>query len=106
MNDKWIDELSEDMIPKTYKELVEVIGIRKFKELCDAIGGTTIYFPKGESVLRPIRDRLIREEFNGNNYNELALKYNLSERWVRAIINPNEVDGQMNILELFSEVNS
>jgi len=106
MKDKWIDEVSDDLIPEVHKPIVEVIGIRKFIELCEALGGTQAYIPKSDTIVRPIRDRLIREEFNGANYQELAIKYNLSDRWVRAIINPNEVDGQMNMLELMSEVNS
>jgi Mor family transcriptional regulator len=105
MNDKWLDEVSEDQIPEAHKPIVAVIGLRLFIQLCHELGGTQPYLPMPDTIVRPIRNKLIKQEFNGSNYQQLALKYGLSERWVRDIINPKEIDGQMNILEYMSEVN-
>jgi Mor family transcriptional regulator len=100
MDEKWINELSTDMLPELYQQIVSIIGVENYLSLCKEIGGTNMYIPKFDSVIRPIRDKKIKEEFDGGNYKELAIKYNLCERWVRDIINPKEIDGQMNIFEI------
>lgn len=100
MKENWTEEVTIDMLPELYQQVVSVIGIRNFLALCREIGGTNLYVPKSESVIRPIRDKRIKAEFNGSNYKELAIKYNLCERWVRDIINPKEMDGQLNIFEI------
>jgi Mor family transcriptional regulator len=46
--------------------------------------GTTVYFPRG-LVLDETHWK-IYQEFDGTNLQELAIKYQLTERWVRLII--------------------
>lgn len=99
MEDKWLDEVTVDILPEVYQHVVEVVGIRKYIELCKEMGGTNLYLPKLDSVIRPLRDKMIRNEFDGNNYKELAVRFNLSERWVRDIIDPKQVEGQLNLFE-------
>ncbi|MFR9189718.1 MAG: Mor transcription activator family protein [Anaerotruncus massiliensis (ex Togo et al. 2019)] len=36
------------------------------------VGGSTVYIPKPESLIRPVRDARIKAEFNGYNHIELA----------------------------------
>ena len=69
-----------------------------------AYGGTFIYIPKIESLGRTVRDKMIKEEFDGSNYKELALKYGLTEVWIRNIVSEKAaeirrkpIDGQMNL---------
>ncbi|WP_206460651.1 Mor transcription activator family protein [Anaerovorax sp. IOR16] len=100
MDEKWIEELTVDMLPEFYQQVVSIIGVDNFLNLCKEIGGTNMYIPKLDSVIRPIRDKKIRKEFNGANYKDLAIKYNLCERWVRDIINPKECEGQINLFEM------
>ena len=44
-----------------------------------------MYIPKEASLTRPIRNRIIRDKFNGD-YKALARKYNITEAQVRNIV--------------------
>ncbi|RDY22389.1 hypothetical protein CHF27_013755, partial [Romboutsia maritimum] len=46
-----------------------------------------VYFPTEKMVYKEARDREIVAEFNGANIKKLASKYNMSESYVRSIIN-------------------
>ena len=48
--------------------------------------GNPVYVPKAETVLKEIREREIKENFNGKNYRELSKKYGISEMTVRRIV--------------------
>ncbi len=62
-------------------------SIKVLLSICDhALGGTQDYFPKGDSLHNQIRDMHIYKEFDGSNHHALAIKYDLSERWIRTII--------------------
>ncbi len=99
-----LDDLREEQ-----KQIAEVIGVDAYLELTRAFGGTSIYIAKAEEIVkRADRDRQIREEFNGNNYAQLALKYGLTEVWIRNIvydkaaeIRKKPLDGQMNLSDFF-----
>lgn len=97
--EKWIDELEPAMVNDAYRGMVEAIGFDNFIKLADYAGGTTIYIPKAEALIRPIRDKKIKDEFNGFNHQELAKKYNLSERWIRAICGEGSIEGQISLEE-------
>ena len=99
LDERWMDELTVDMLPELYRHIASAIGIENFLALCKEIGGTNMYIPKFDSVIRPIRDKKMKQEFDGINYKELGKKYNLCERWVRDIINPKHIDGQISIFE-------
>ena len=50
--------------------------------------------------------KVLKEEFDGSNYKELALKYGLTETWIRNIvldkakeIKARPIDGQMNLTD-------
>ncbi|MPM11429.1 hypothetical protein SDC9_57773 [bioreactor metagenome] len=84
------EELTLELIPEgTYRSIAEAIGVSNFLIITEMIGGATIYLPKKESILKPVRDRRILEEYNGYNQIELAKKYGVSERWVRQLQNDN-----------------
>lgn len=94
--DEWKDELTLDMIPDgLYHRIAEAIGVRNFVTLTEITGGTTFYLPKTESLLRPIRDAKIKEEFDGCNHHELAIKYNVTDGWVRQLCGKGHLEGQM-----------
>jgi Mor family transcriptional regulator len=96
---KWLSEMSADMLPAPYDEYARILGIENLYELTKALGGTTVYIPKVDSLFRTIREKKIREEFNGYNYQELAIKYRLCERTIRYICsNTNPVlEGQISL---------
>lgn len=67
------------------KIIAKTIGVENFLKMCLVSGGSTIYIPKPDAIMRPVRAAKIREEFNGFNYSELARKYSVTERWVRQL---------------------
>lgn len=100
--DEMEEHLTIEMIQAgTYRKIAEAIGISNLIKLSELIGGTTSYFPKSESFLRPVRDMRIKEEFNGCNHQELAIKYNVTERWVRQLCGEGITEGQIAFDELF-----
>lgn len=98
-------ELTLDDLREEQKQLAKVIGMEAYLNLTRAFGGTTIYIAKAEEIVRRNdRDRQIREEFDGTNTAQLAIKYGLTEVWIRNIvydkameIKRKPIDGQMNI---------
>lgn len=78
-----LDDLSGDQ-----QMLAEIIGIDKYLEVTKVFGGLTIYICKPGSAYKLTRNELIRKEFDGWNFRELALKYDLSERTIREIVAP------------------
>nr|DAY51328.1 MAG TPA: Mor transcription activator family [Caudoviricetes sp.] len=96
--DELSKELTIEMLPSTlYKEIAEAIGVENFVKLADVVGGSTVYIPKPESLIRPVRDARIKAEFNGYNHIELAKKYDVTERWVRQICGEGHPPGQLDI---------
>lgn len=81
---------------------------RAFRRLVDVYGGTgRVYIPQADTLLIPIRDRLIREEYNGYNVYELCKKWDLGESMVRTIIRDKirelrqaPIDGQVSLFDV------
>lgn len=99
-----LDRVQMDNLDEEQKALAELIGLEAFKSLVRVFNGTSIYIPKIESLEKTVRDELIKEEFDGGNYKELALKYGLTETWIRNIvldkakeIKARPIDGQMSM---------
>jgi Mor family transcriptional regulator len=102
MDEKLLDIVSIDDLTEPYDKIARVIGIDATKHLAKEFGGEMLYLPQVETMLQPLRDKLIREEFNGYNYEALARKYGITSRWVRQIVAPIEaaarckpMDGQI-----------
>jgi Mor family transcriptional regulator len=92
-----IDQLHGDQ-----RELADVIGIEAYKKLVSQYAGSILYIQKLDSVLKDIRDREIKEKFDGANYRNLAREYSLAESTVRDIVadrrrtlRPDPDEGQM-----------
>lgn len=87
---QWIEEIAADIsidsLPESYQQVALIVGVEAALKLSEYLGGAALYFPKLEEMLREKRDERIRQEFNGINHRELARKYNLSERWLREIV--------------------
>lgn len=99
-----LDKVQLENLDEEQKVLAELIGLEAFKNLVRAFNGTSIYIPKVESLEKAVRDEMIREEFDGGNTKELALKYGLTEVWIRNIvldkakeIKARPIDGQMSM---------
>lgn len=90
--EEFIKDVQLDDIPAVYKSIATAIGAESFVRMAMVTGGLTIYIPKADTLIQAARDRKIIKEFNGSNYRELALKYNLSETWVRQVIDNDRME--------------
>jgi len=103
-----MDNMSEcltlEMIPDGfYRKIAAAIGVDNLVKLTEIAGGTTIYLPKTDSLLRPVRDANIKAEFNGFNHIELAQKYNVTDRWIRQLCGEGFVEGQLNFADIMDD---
>lgn len=80
-------ELKISDLPPQFENIANRLGIDKAKMLFEEFGGTSVYFPTEKMIYKEARDRDIISEYNGFNHKELAVKFNMSESYVRAIIN-------------------
>lgn len=99
-----MDELSKELTVEMFedglwREIAKAIGAENVYKLAKVTGGVTVYIPRAESVVRPIRDARIKAEFNGFNHIELAEKYNVTERWVRALCGLGITEGQIGLFD-------
>ena len=92
-------ELETDMLPESgiYRKIADAIGIENLVKLAGIVGGSTIYLPKPDALVRPVRDAHIKAEFTGTNAIELAIKYNVTERWVRQLCGEGHLEGQYSL---------
>lgn len=80
-------ELKISDLPDQFEYMAKIIGIDNMKLLIKEFGGTTLYFPTEKKIYKSARDRQIISEFNGLNYKYLAIKYDMSESYIRSIVN-------------------
>ncbi|KEQ23417.1 Mor transcription activator family protein [Paenibacillus tyrfis] len=99
LTDDIIAEIDPTQLPHPYYQLAEAIGLKPTLVLAEQFGGTGVYFPKLEAAIRAARDRMIRREFDGGNYKELARRYRLSESWVREIVDKAD-ENQISIFDV------
>ena len=92
-----LEFLTESDVPDSVKDVVDVIGIDAFKDLVKLAGGSLLYIPNESNLVKPIRNRKIRDEFKGS-YRDISMKYAISEVQVRNIINKEWIDF---IIDLF-----
>lgn len=91
MMDPWTSELTPSMLTDgLLRAIAEEIGTDNLLKLAVLVGGSTFYMPQAESILRPLRDLKIREEYNGYNIADLSRKYGVSQRWIQRIVNQAE----------------
>ena len=90
MAENWLKEIAAEMtidcLPESYQQVAEIIGIENALKLADYLGGLYFYYPQLDSLLRAKRDERIQKEFTGANHRDLARKYNLTESWIRTIV--------------------
>ena len=87
-----------DALARAAIEQVHVLGYQ--------MGGSQPYIPRGAFMEQSRNNELIRREFRGNNYGELATRYDLSVSRVRSIVNPSRRPGVgANVITFPSTVN-
>lgn len=106
-----LDEIVITDLSENHQEYARVIGVQNLIKLSKEFGGTPIYIPKIEELIKYKRYKLITEEFNGGNISFLATKYGVSRTTVYNILRNKLKDGrskkvmtgQISILEFLSE---
>lgn len=81
----WIAELTEADFPQQLREMVTTIGVEAAVAMARSYGGCQFYVPKIDAILRQKRDQMIRRDRKLLDYKDLAIKYKLTEVWVRQI---------------------
>lgn len=71
---------------KAYPEICLILGEKKARKIAKTFSGETVYFPEMKRACSEKVRQLILEQFDGNNYGELARKYGYSERHIRRIV--------------------
>lgn len=76
-----------NMTSEGYSEIVDCVGAEDAERIRKMFLGSKIYFPE----LRKCVDyrRMIINEFNGYNHNELGKKYGFSTRYIYNIVKEN-----------------
>ncbi|MBO3443705.1 Mor transcription activator family protein [Clostridium sp. CCUG 7971] len=93
-----VDDLIYDDVPDNLKDISMVIGMDNFIELIKVVGGTSVYFPSENNMLKAVRNRRIRKEFSGD-YKKISRMYGISEVQARKILrrgcNSNKSDKKL-----------
>jgi len=76
-----LEDFSEEII-----SFVDFIGIDMFIDICEKFGGSQLYFPKKESVLRGSRNREIKRMYSKYSKEEIAKKFGITKRQVENIL--------------------
>lgn len=95
----WMKELTPEQLVEPYKKIATSIGVENTIHLASMFQGTPLYFPKFDGSIYELRNQRIREEFNGSNHKELALKYDLTERWIYEIVSSTADENQISFFE-------
>lgn len=100
----------ENILKRKHSEsfdlIIKEIGLENAKKICRIVGGDNVYVPMVETLERPLRDQMIRDEFTGYNLRELASKYNKSVATIRYICKDiikkkrmQPLSGQLNLFD-------
>ena len=81
-----LKELELNDLKGRSREMAEAIGMDAFCKMIIYYGGTDPYIPDMESVLLPVRNKMINRAFDGFNSVELSRKWGLTERYIREIV--------------------
>ena len=82
-----LDKLEYSELNEEDRELADCIGFENFKRLVSVYGGMQINIKMPATVCIKARNKLIRKQFDGRNYNHLARIFGISDATVRRIVN-------------------
>lgn len=94
----WMLALRPEDLPEPYNDIARIGGVESAFIIARKYGGMMHYFKKLDAPLLVLRNKKIREEFNGQNYRDLARKYNRTETQIRTIVDQPD-DKQLNLLD-------
>ena len=103
----YLDIITLEDLQEQHKIYANLIGLENVIKLSYKFGGTQIYIPKPDELAKELKYKKIREEYNGANIRELAIKYDVSEstvyRTVRdriEAIKAKPFDGQITLFNM------
>ena len=106
LTEQLVDELTLDDLEGEQRALAECLGLEAYKRLLLMYAGSTFTVRMPDTVTIPLRNKRIRNEFNGYNWGELARKYNLHEKTIRNIVSgeisrirAEPMDGQTSLFD-------
>lgn len=83
---EWIEKIKIEDIPDKHKKIAEKIGVLNFMKLCGKFGNETIHITSPQRLKSRIRRRIIKNEYNGLNAEELAQKYEITIAYVNVLV--------------------
>lgn len=96
------DNIEINDLDEQYQEIANIIGIDNLLELASYFGGTQIYIPSTDKLVKNVKYKNIIEEFDGFNIRQLAKKYDVSESTVYRLVRDKivssavkQIEGQM-----------
>ena len=69
-----LDYLTKDDLPEGVIDVVDVIGMDAFKSLVKFAGGSNLYIPNEASLVKGVRNRMIRDSFDGD-YRKVSRRF-------------------------------
>jgi len=84
--EKYLAHMKIEDLPEVFRPVAGKVGLAKFMELSEYLGGISLYIPFPEKMVTKVRNRMILEEYPHLSFAEIARKYKLTETWVRDII--------------------
>ncbi len=96
-----LEKLQLEHLEGDQRKMAEGIGLEAYKKLVGMYAGCMVYIPTVDKLTIKVRDSLIKEEYTGYNHRELAIRYGISEQWVRQIVGAAipPVDGQVGMFD-------
>lgn len=76
------------------RDVMARAAIQQVHILAHQLGGSQLYIPRGTVLGRRDNNDRIRREFRGNNYAELAARYDLSESRIRHVVKRSAKPGK------------
>lgn len=73
-------------LPEEYQAFAHLVGMEKALFVAKHMGGSSLYIPKADRIVRGAKQRALRKEFNGHNHRALSKKYGYSVTWIRKIV--------------------
>lgn len=81
-----LEHLTEEYLPENLIDIVQAIGMDSFRGLVRIAGGSNLYIPNENSLIKPIRNKMIKDSFKGD-YKSLSKQFGISEVQIRNIVN-------------------
>jgi Mor family transcriptional regulator len=97
----WTDEITLEDIPPQHQKLAVAMDMKTVLRCAELMGGTYVYIPKRDALLRAVRNRHIRAAYkSGIDARALAIKYDLSQVQIYEIIkSAPQMDGQYSMFD-------